>query len=587
MINVTSVKTITATMDSSGNAQAQITARDISDSLSDVLAERLTLSSNTIAEIKMEVRASSNASQLTIKMPVSSLKEIAAKENTRISLSTEFGDIQFDNDMLNELIRQSDGQEIAVKISVLNDTDISDIPNADQYSRGIYDLGLQSGGNGITNFGNSKVTVAIPYQLASGEKASGVHAYYINKDGKASVLLNSSYDAKKKSVVFETNHFSCYAIGYDENAINQVFKDVNANNWAADAIGYTAGKGLLQGVSETSFAPQAPMTRGMFVTVLSRLSRKDISGETGTFKDVKVDQWYTNSVNWASNAGIVEGYANNLFQPDQMVSREQMAVFLYRYAKWSGYDVTIPTGAGISKFSDSGTVSPWAEDAVVWSVDRGLLSGASAGLLDPKGQATRAQVAAIAQRFLEKIVPSLTTVSTSSSGTSASSKNSSGSGSANKYSTKPSGEAYITVNGSGLNNTIYLTYADLNSMDKVKITYTGRNKENNNKRQYLNYTGVNLATILNAAGWNGTGKTMKVICSDGYTKKYELSEIMEEYVSFVDDSDTQGYWVPAIVALLDEDTFRLVFGQEATDTDTTMSFNMQGWANYLQSIEID
>lgn len=578
------VETISATTDSTGNAQAEISVQDISSSLKDVLAERA--NENVIAEIRIQVNSSSDAKQLAVKMPVSALKDLTAKSNTQLCVETEFGDFQFTDDVLNQMISQSDGEEITVNVSLLTGSELSNIPNGDQYARGVYDLSLQSGGSAITNFGDADVTVGLPYQLANGENAAGVYAYYIDSDGKASVILNSKYDAKNKRVVFQTNHFSNYAIGYDENAISQIFKDVASTYWAADAIGYVAGKGLFQGVSETNFAPQNSMTRGMFVTVLARLSGKDVSGETGNFTDVKAGQWYTDSVNWAANNGIVEGYANNIFKPDQMVTREQMAVFLYRYAKWAGYDVTTSTNSAISSFNDSSEVSVWANEALVWAAGQSLISGVSTDTLDPQGQATRSQVAAISQRFSEKIIPVAATVSGDSSAASDSSGTSSDSETSNKYSSVPTGDSYLTVKGSGLNDTIYLTYDDLESMGTVTITYTGRNKENDNKRQYLKFTGVNLASILNASGWNGTGTTMKVVCSDGYTKKYELSEIMEDYVSFLDDEDTQGYWVPAIVALVDEDTFRLVFGQEDSDADTTMSFNMQGWANHLLSIEI-
>lgn len=582
----TSVTKITASTDSNGNALAQVKPRDINESLKDVLAAREKVGAGAIAEINLQVSMSSNAKKLTVDLPTASLKEVAAKENTQITLSTGIGDIQLTNDVLKEIISQADGAEVSVGISLLSEDEQSKVSDANDYEGGIFDLSIKSNGETLSDFNGETVTVSLPYQLTNGQKAAGVCIYYINKEGKPSVILNSKYDEKTRRIVFQTNHFSYYAVAYDENAIQQVFSDVSSAYWAAGSIRYVAGEGLFQGVSDTCFAPQNPMTRGMFVTALSRMGEKNTSGGAVDFTDVKKGQWYTGSIQWAANSDIVEGYANNTFGPNEMVAREQMAVFLYRYAKWAGYDVKVTSAAGISSFSDSGKVSGWAKDAMIWAVDRGLMSGVADKRLDPQGMATRAQVAAIAERFSEKIVPTATTVDQSTAGTSSTSSSSSSTKTTSKYTTVPT-KPYVTIKGSGLNNTIYLTYDDLMSMDKVTVTYSGRNKENNNARQYLKFTGVNLATILNAAGWKGTATTIKVNCTDGYTRKYDINEIMNDYVAFQNDDDTSGYWVPAMVALLDTSTFRLVYGQESTDTNTTMSFNMQGWANHLQTIEIN
>ena len=583
-----SVKTIAAVAvaGQAGSAQADVKERDISDTLKEVLTARGTASDGVIAEVKLKIDSEKGTERLTVNLPASSLKDIATKENTRFTLATDVGELQFTGEILNEILKQTNGLVISLGLSQIPAGSLPENADPERYSRGVFDLSIHSDGKAITNFGDSQVTASLPYKLAGGEKAGGVFAYYIDNEGNAEILLNSQYNEKTGKVVFQTKHFSYYAVGYDENVIQQVFKDVSSSNWAASAIGYVAGKGLFQGVSDTGFAPQGTMTRGMFVTVLSRLSGKKAATGTENFTDVKPDQWYADSVGWAANAGIVTGYANKTFDPDQLVTREQMASFLYRYAKWAGYDVKVASVAGINGFSDSGKVSPWAKDALIWAVDRGLMSGITGAVLDPQGKATRAQVAVISQRFCDKIVP-VAAVVNSSPASSVSGDSSKDTKKVNPYEEVPKGKPYLTIKGSGVNDTIYLTYDDLDSMDTVTITYTGRNKENSNKRQYLTFNGVNLATILNAAGWNGTGKTMKVICTDGYTRKYSISELMDDYVSFVNDEDTKGYWVPPIVALVDKKTFRLVFGQELTDTDTTMSFNMQGWANYLETIEID
>lgn len=181
------------------------------------------------------------------------------------------------------------------------------------------------------------------------------------------------------------------------------FVDVTEGVWYYDAVKYVNKNGLMAGTSANTFAPDMTTTRGMIVTILYRLEGSpDIENEIWgyPFKDVDANDWYATAVYWARMNGIVAGYSNELFGPDDIITREQMATILYRYAQYKGYDTT--TKADLSKYTDAAQVGSWAADAIRWANAEGLVSGTSSTTLSPRGSATRSQAATILMRFCER-----------------------------------------------------------------------------------------------------------------------------------------------------------------------------------------
>lgn len=179
------------------------------------------------------------------------------------------------------------------------------------------------------------------------------------------------------------------------------FVDVLPEDWYYGAVSYAYENGLMTGVSEETFAPQTPLSRAMMVTMLHRLEGSPDAG-SGSFSDVAAGSWYGGAVAWADSCGIVTGYGDGTFGPDDSITREQMAAVLYRYAGYKGYSLT-ETG-DLSGFADASSVSAYAKDAVGWAVAGGLISGKGAGILDPAGTATRAEVAQILTNFSREIL---------------------------------------------------------------------------------------------------------------------------------------------------------------------------------------
>ena len=181
------------------------------------------------------------------------------------------------------------------------------------------------------------------------------------------------------------------------------FKDVDTGKWYHVSIDYVLTHSIMNGVSGTSFAPNSNLTRGMLVQILFNLEDKPQSA-SASFSDVKADAWYAKAVGWAAANKVVTGYADGTFRPNAAVTREQAAAILYRYAQSKGIDVSVGEDTNILSYADALQASEYAIPALQWAVGAGVLNGKSGNLLAPTGTATRAEIAAIMQRWCEKIV---------------------------------------------------------------------------------------------------------------------------------------------------------------------------------------
>lgn len=306
-------------------------------------------------------------------------------------------------DTLKQLDAVSAGGDIilrANKVDALRSTEAK----AAIETRPVYDLSLVylSGGKEtpITSLNGHTISVRLSYTPAKGEQTGNLYAVYVDDAGKVEWITKSSYDASLKAVVFETGHFSVYGVGYKNPA--PAFTDIH-NHWAADNILFAASRGLLSGTSDTTFSPNTGMSRGMFVTALGRLAGiNPDSYKTGKFTDVKTDAYYAPYVNWAAQNGIVEGVTATTFAPDSNINREQMAVIMANYAKKLGYD--LPKTLQAVTFADNAQISSWAKNAVRTMQQAGILSGKNGNKFDPKGTATRAEVATVLRRFVEIVI---------------------------------------------------------------------------------------------------------------------------------------------------------------------------------------
>ena len=227
--------------------------------------------------------------------------------------------------------------------------------------------------------------------------ADDLTAWSLADDGSISAV-GGTYDVGQQTYAFDV-----------VNGVTAIarfpFTDVVAGTWYYGAAAYAYNNGLFAGMTPTTFAPNATMTRAMLVSVLWRLAGEPAPKAPNTFVDVPDGAWYTDAVTWAAENGVVSGIGGSRFDPSGFVTREQTAEILYNYAHSKGYDVS--ARADLTAFPDAGSVSGWAEEALSWANAAGLINGTvrdGQTILDPQGSASRAQVAMILMNYVEHVV---------------------------------------------------------------------------------------------------------------------------------------------------------------------------------------
>lgn len=227
--------------------------------------------------------------------------------------------------------------------------------------------------------------------------ADDLTAWSLADDGSISAV-GGAYDAGQQTYAFDV-----------VNGVTAIarfpFTDVVAGTWYYGAAAYAYNNGLFAGMTPTTFAPNATMTRAMLVSVLWRLAGAPAPKAPNTFVDVPDGAWYTDAVTWAAENGVVSGIGGSRFDPSGFVTREQTAEILYNYAHSKGYDVS--ARADLMAFPDAASVSGWAEEALSWANAAGLINGTvrdGQTILDPQGSASRAQVAMILMNYVEHVV---------------------------------------------------------------------------------------------------------------------------------------------------------------------------------------
>lgn len=213
--------------------------------------------------------------------------------------------------------------------------------------------------------------------------------------------LTKEYDFEAEVVKAFTLYAKWTANEVPNTQWKNIFTDVAANAWYYDNVKYANENGLMKGVSETEFAPDLELTRGMFVTILYRLEGEPAVNKSIPCADVDANAYYANAVIWAQQNGIVNGVTENAFAPDNNITREQIAAIMFRYAKYKGYNVSVGENTNILSYTDFDEISEYAISAMQYAVGSGLMNGKTESTINPKDNATRAEIAAILQRFIE------------------------------------------------------------------------------------------------------------------------------------------------------------------------------------------
>ena len=339
-------------------------------------AARAEVSAESIAEVLKENK---DVDTLTVKVDTDEANKVEATLNTAavkaaadadigLNVETEVGTVKLGPDTLGELAEA--GKDVAVTVTA-NDN-------------GTTTVSVTADGEDV----EAKVRIELPAP----------------EDGQVLVIVDAEGNETivKKSATEDGTVYAEIPAGATVKAVEAEggdYGDVKANAWYAEYVAFVSSHGIFQGTNN-GFEPGLTMSRAMLATVLYRLEDAKAAG-TSSFDDVKPATWYAEAAAWAEESGIING-TNKGFEPNAPVTREQIATMLYRYAKLIGLDTD--TKSDLAKFSDGDKTSSWAQEAMSWAVSVGLFQGDEHGALNPTGEATRAQVAALVERLVKLIV---------------------------------------------------------------------------------------------------------------------------------------------------------------------------------------
>jgi len=266
-----------------------------------------------------------------------------------------------------------------------------DIIVAAEKTNSIIELAITAGGEKITSVSDG-ITIKVPVKAST---SFGTVAMLIKPDGTKEVIRKSIVSDRMLSVPLKGSA----KISINDNS--KIFEDVPKTSWAYDAISFASGHELFNGISEILFAPNDTMTRSMLAMVLHNLESNPKAKSKSSFTDINTDTWYTDAVYWAAENGYVNGYPDGSFRPNDPITREQITTILYRYAKGTGHNVSVGEDTNILSFNDTVNISDYAVPAIQWACGDGILNGKPGRIIDPKGNATRAEIAVIIMRFMQ------------------------------------------------------------------------------------------------------------------------------------------------------------------------------------------
>ena len=245
-------------------------------------------------------------------------------------------------------------------------------------------------------------TMTLTAQVGAENAGYWANLYHFNEEANTMTFETAAQIGDDGSVSLPLSHASQYAIVIDDHnhgVVTLPFTDVSEGDWFYDPVCFVYENGLMTGTSADTFEPNTPLSRAMLVAVLHRVEGSP-AASGGDFTDVADGDWYAQAVNWAASVGVVNGFDDGTFQPNTAITREQLAAILRNYAAYKGLDVS--ASGDLSAYTDANSVSDWAKESVTWAVGEHLISGITDDTLAPQACATRAQVAAILQRFLSE-----------------------------------------------------------------------------------------------------------------------------------------------------------------------------------------
>ncbi|AEY65325.1 S-layer homology domain-containing protein [Clostridium sp. BNL1100] len=348
------------------------------------------------ATIEIKLDSDEDTKSVKIGLPAEALKEISKTVGANIKFSTRLGSVVFDAVAIDSINASATSGNVNIIINKEEAYSLSEEIRTTVGDRPVYDFSIQSGDKEITEFGGGKALASIPYNPKSNEKQNSIIIYHIDKDGNLKTV-RSIYNHVSGTVNFITNHFSQYAVGYNE--VN--FKDITSKDWYDKAVGFMSARGIVKGVGDSSFAPQNKVTRADFLIMVMKSYGIEVDKTvTDNFTDVG-SKYYTNYLGTAKRLGLVSGTGDNKYMPDATISRQDMLVILYRVLNTLG-ELPAAKNGNFDGFSDTKDISGYAKDTMKLFVEAGIVAGDN-NKLNPKANTSRAEAVQVLYNLLSKI----------------------------------------------------------------------------------------------------------------------------------------------------------------------------------------
>jgi hypothetical protein len=338
--------------------------------------------------------AATPVKSVEVDIPAEAFKAVAESKELVLTVESDVSTLTLDTATLTAIAKTAkDGETIKIAAETVDTTaSLNDRQREKVGDNPVIEVNISVGTTAITNLGGT-VTVSVPYKPESSTTADDydlLTVYYLDDDGNITEMKGARYDATTGKITFATTHFSKFLISEWINPFN----DITKGEWFYKAARYAYSNTLITGTTDTTFAPQATLTRAMLITILARDAGIDTTGGY---------TWYSKAVDWGMSNNLTDG--TNMGDP---ITREQFATLLYRYTQWSAVGdaalgVPPSSDTNLSAYTDAESISDWAQEAMAWAVSTGLITGRTATTLAPELPANRAEAAMLLQRYLEII----------------------------------------------------------------------------------------------------------------------------------------------------------------------------------------
>ena len=337
---------------------------------------------------------SNTAETVQLSVSSSALNELSSHKKASFTMETAMGSITLDATALASAADWAQSRTITVLLTAAQDS------KANNTARPLWAWKILCDQESLTDLHGGQAKIAIPHTLEPQQSASGILVQTQNASGGWSEV-HSSYDASSKTVHFTATAPCVFTVGYDETlAWSGSFADVDKQSWYYPAVRYVCYHDIMTGTSANTFAPEGNFSRAQMAQILYALEGRP-QVDAAAYADVSPDAWYAAAISWAVKAGVLTGYGDGRIGPNDPITREQLAVMLYRYAEQKGLDTSVQTD--LSSFADVDTISSYARQPLAWAYASGIVSGTDTAQLLPAGTATRAQSATMMMQF-HKIV---------------------------------------------------------------------------------------------------------------------------------------------------------------------------------------